>query len=79
MDLILEKLYESLKYNEFIHQSYQRSKALLEKTKYALADFEIKKNEEKIIKSKDQKAQERQKIEEKKVELVRKRLEKEKQ
>ena len=59
--------------------SYERSKALLEKTKYALASSELKKNEDYLTMQKDQKAFARKKIEDHKVDLVKKKLEKTKQ
>lgn len=59
--------------------SLERSKALLEKTKYALANNELKKNEELLQSQKEAKAFERQRTEDLKVVTIKKKLQKTKE
>jgi hypothetical protein len=58
--------------------SYERNKALLEKSKYIVADDTLKKKEQILVKQKAIRAQARLDSEEKKVDYVKKNYEKQK-
>ena len=55
--------------------SYDRSKALLEKTRYAKLDQELKTGEKLVMKLKEKMFHERKKVEDKKINLIKKKLE----
>lgn len=68
--LVLNFLYKQTKLN-----SYSRNKALLEKTKYVMADSELKQREELVAKQKHAKAQMRLYNEDKKLEIFKSKME----
>lgn len=57
----------------------ERSRALLEKTKYALADDDLKRTEDVLQRQKDQKAAERMRAEDNKLATLMKKLQQSKQ
>ncbi len=61
------------------NKSLERSKALMEKTKYTSINVKLKNKEELLLKQKDLVMLSKKQIEDKKVELVKEKLEKSKQ
>ncbi len=60
-------------------KSYERSKALLEKTKYSVIDTQLKKNEKLLSKQKEANFYKRLNIEENKITVMKKKLDQSKQ